>query len=257
MNAKTIIAASTALSLLLAPVAAAAQSASDLVGARAAGGESDLLRRGYASAGGSTKNGRKITYWWSASRKECLEVVTWNGRFDSVNSVGHSKCGKGDGGATAAAVAVGAAAVIGAIALSSGGNHHNRDQDYQRGYRDGQYGAAYAGNSRSYADGYNAGVQARQGQYSNNGYNNGGYYPGSGPLYGWYDDGWRRLEGRNTQEALNRLNSRGFAEVSNRKLGNEWVKEYWRRGTRECLVIRSAHNRINSIQPVHPDQCRY
>ncbi|WP_152569562.1 MULTISPECIES: hypothetical protein [Sphingomonas] len=116
---------------------------------------------------------------------------------------------------------------------------------YQRGYQDGLSGGPRLGNARAYLQGYQAGAQARFGQ------------GGGAPLYGWYDNGWSRLQGRNTAEALSRLNNRGFVEVSNRKLGGEWVKEYWRRGSRECLVIRSAHNRINSIQPVDPAQCRY
>lgn len=256
MTIKQLAAASSALSLMISPIAASAAAPNDLVGARAAGGESSLSSRGYSVTSGSTRGARKISYWWSNQRKECIEVVTYDGRFESLKNVGHGKCGKGDNGAAAAAVAVGAAAVIGAIALSGKSHDRNRDGDYQRGYNDGQYGRAFQNysNSRSYSDGYAAGSQARNPQYgSNNGYNN-GY---NGNQYGWYDDGWRRLEGRNTSEALDRLNRRGFVEVSNRKMGSEWVKEYWRRGTRECLVIRSAHNRINSIQPVDPNRCRY
>ena len=130
-------------------------------------------------------------------------------------------------------------------ALAQGWGSAPGNNQYQTGYRDGFSGSGPRGNTPAYEQGYRAGIQARGGQ-------NGGQ-----SLYGWYDNGWRRLQGRNTAEALARLNNRGFVEVSNRKLGDEWVKEYWRRGSRECLVIRSAHNRINSIQPVHPNQCRY
>ncbi len=56
----------------------------DLVGARAAGAESELASRGYVGAGGGTGDDRKWTYWWNATRGVCLSVTTVDGRYDSI-----------------------------------------------------------------------------------------------------------------------------------------------------------------------------
>jgi hypothetical protein len=66
----------------------------DLVGARAAGGESELASRGYVGAGGRTGDDRKWTYWWNATRGVCLSVATVNGRYDSIVATPAADCGQ-------------------------------------------------------------------------------------------------------------------------------------------------------------------
>lgn len=66
----------------------------DLVGARAAGGESALASRGYVSAGGRTGDDRKWTYWWNDRRGVCLSVATLEGRYDSIVSTPAADCGQ-------------------------------------------------------------------------------------------------------------------------------------------------------------------
>ena len=80
---------------------AAAQTPSDvqdLVGARAPGGESQLLSRGYVNVRTQTGDDRKWTYWWNASRGVCLSVATVNGRYDSIVGTPAPDCGQGRGG---------------------------------------------------------------------------------------------------------------------------------------------------------------
>lgn len=70
----------------------------DLVGARAAGAESELASRGYVGAGGRAGDDRKWTYWWNATRGVCLSVATANGRYDSIIATPAADCGQ-DGSA--------------------------------------------------------------------------------------------------------------------------------------------------------------
>jgi hypothetical protein len=64
----------------------------DLVGARAAGGETQLQARGYVNVGGQTGDDRKWTYWWNERRGACLSVATMNGRYDSIISIPAPDC---------------------------------------------------------------------------------------------------------------------------------------------------------------------
>lgn len=66
----------------------------DLVGARAAGAESELAARGYVNTGGQNGDDRKWTYWWNASRGVCLSVATVNGRYDSIVSTPAPDCAR-------------------------------------------------------------------------------------------------------------------------------------------------------------------
>lgn len=77
----------------VAPVGVASTSAppdiADLVGARGAGGETQLQLRGYDLA-----LTRGLTaYWWNADTGTCAEVVTSNGRYESIASVSPPQCG--------------------------------------------------------------------------------------------------------------------------------------------------------------------
>lgn len=64
----------------------------DLVGARAAGGETQLQARGYVNVGGQAGDDRKWTYWWNERRGACLSVATMNGRYDSIVSTPAPDC---------------------------------------------------------------------------------------------------------------------------------------------------------------------
>lgn len=56
----------------------------DLVGARASSGESELQRRGYDWVKTTEGSDRKWSNWWNNSRRQCITVVTYNGRYDSI-----------------------------------------------------------------------------------------------------------------------------------------------------------------------------
>lgn len=64
----------------------------DLIGAKAAGGESDLKARGYSYSWGTTEQNAKVNYWWAPGRKNCIQVTTRDGRFDDIVTVGTDVC---------------------------------------------------------------------------------------------------------------------------------------------------------------------
>src|SRR3546814_3847657 len=79
--------------LLLAsvfPAAAFAQSApdvADLAGARAAGGETQLLARGYESRFSNVVGDQRYTFWWNARTGRCISVSTVDGRYAALIAV--------------------------------------------------------------------------------------------------------------------------------------------------------------------------
>lgn len=172
----TVVAVAAMLSSTLAPAGAALAAPpsglGDLVGARGAGGETQLQQRGYSlqrSSGGAN-------FWWNADRRACARVVTWDGRFQSIDSASASDCGKGSSSSDAA-VAIGALAAIGlAAAIAShnkkGGDSHSGDahnDEYGRGYNDGLYGGNYDRNdSEAYHEGYMAGDAERRNRVAAN-----------------------------------------------------------------------------------------
>ena len=68
----------------------------DLVGARAAGAESELASRGYVIVGGHTGKHSKSVYWWNERRGVCLAVDTKEGRYDSVVTAPAADCRQGN-----------------------------------------------------------------------------------------------------------------------------------------------------------------
>jgi hypothetical protein len=70
--------------------AGGAQELQDLVGARAAGGESELQSRGYTYASGSKGGGSSYTNWKKGSH--CVTVRTTNGHYQSIVDVTMLDC---------------------------------------------------------------------------------------------------------------------------------------------------------------------
>ncbi|NBB17645.1 hypothetical protein GVN21_19975 [Caulobacter sp. SLTY] len=99
-SALPIFAVATGLSLVAGAVNAQATPSDvrDLVGARAAGGESELAARGYVNAGGQAGDDRKWTYWWNERRGVCLSVTTMNGRYDAIVATPAPDCRQGRAG---------------------------------------------------------------------------------------------------------------------------------------------------------------
>lgn len=119
-----------ALALMAQTSAQAATPASlrDLVGVRGSAGESAIESRGFDYISTSTTDDAKISYWWNDKTRDCIMVTTSDGVYSAISSVSASDCGKTAGrnsNSAGVAVAVGAAALIGALALS----HKSHDHD--------------------------------------------------------------------------------------------------------------------------------
>jgi len=255
-------AAAATVAMAVAPVAAANTPGSvrDLVGAKGSSGEDQLEYRGFHRISGHTEYDSKINYWWNGNTKECIKVVTYDGNFQSINKTTNADCHqKGDGGDKAAAVAVGAAALLGVVALASK-SHHRDGKDYdergtaefERGHRDGLYGQPYHNYSRSdaYSSGYDSGVRERANQTSyRGGYSHGGGYS----AYAEFND----LQGQERNYATGQLASRGFTQLDNKRTDNNGrYMTYWRAASRQCLVVNSRNGYIYSIESVSPRTCR-
>lgn len=100
MKLSAYSAAVLACLVLAAPAAAqnTPSDLSDLVGARAAGGEAQLQQRGYVWISTQTGSDRKWSYWWNQSRASCITVQTVDGKYASVVDSPPQDCERAHGG---------------------------------------------------------------------------------------------------------------------------------------------------------------
>lgn len=261
---KRVISICVSAALVGGPVAAAAKSASnlrDLIGARAAGGERDLQRRGFVLTDGHKGSSSSYTYWWSASRRDCVMVRTSDGRFQSINDVSAADCNQqnhhGNAGTAAAA---GVAAIIGAAILAHKSGHHDdgrhysdaeREAQYERGYRDGLHGLSSREGAESYQSGFRNGVEQRGRETT--------YQPS-------YSSNWgggsaidlNSLVGARAAGVESELQANGFRSVDGFASGNNGRGAvWWNRRTSQCVQVITVDGRADSVMDIgtHP-RCR-
>lgn len=273
-----------ALALALSPVVAAAKSANtlnDLVGAKAAGAESDMQSRGWVLTDSHKGSNAAYTYWWSGSRKSCVMVTTRDGRYASIRDVTAADCNQKAGSGTDAAVGAAAAgAVLAAILIASShksGNHDDgqhytdsqKEADYERGYRDGLHNSPYrvSGDKGSYSSGYDNGVQQRDRELADTRNDDGGYnsgYRNGDNVDNGYNGGNRNSGGSSAEPAAfndlvgdkaagveTDLQSRGFRNVDTFESGaNAKGTIWWNGRTRQCLQMITADGRADSITDI-------
>ncbi|WP_235912832.1 hypothetical protein [Croceibacterium salegens] len=243
-----MISCACAAALVVTPISATIASTPsglrDVVGMRGSSGESELQSRGWqATDKWSEASNGKYVYWWNSSKKKCVRVYTTDGRYAAIDEVGSKDCGKNDDG-TAIAVAVGAAALIGAIALATSGDKdkdrydNNRGHLYNQGYGDGYAGRRYNGSGNEYSEGYGAGMRARNG--------NGSYGYG----------GWRDLVGRSNDYADSELRNRGFLYQGKDELSSGHERMYWQPRSETCLRVRTESGNVQNIDVVRKRNCR-
>ncbi|GAA5054063.1 hypothetical protein GCM10023208_16550 [Erythrobacter westpacificensis] len=243
------------------PIVAAAEEARQLVdinGMYASEAESALRGRGFSheSSHDSHSNGYTYSYWWDREDDNCVVVEEYAGRVMTINDADDGDCGhSGSGVGTALAIGAGAA-ILGAL-LSSKSHHRDNDEDdrgenreqFDAGYRDGLYNYPYHNNSRndSYARGYSAGVDERQGNRRHHA-NRGGYHPAVS-----FGD----LQGARAAGAMSEIERRGFEQVDNFTSGNTRYSIQWNDDTRQCLQMTIADGHIYDIRDIqtHPE-CR-
>ncbi|WP_428627501.1 hypothetical protein [Sphingopyxis sp.] len=85
--------ASTAVSV--PAIAQSAPDVADLVGARGAGGETQLLARGYEARQSNTVRDQRYTFWWNQRTGRCISVATTDGRYSAIIGVPAENCDNG------------------------------------------------------------------------------------------------------------------------------------------------------------------
>lgn len=169
--------ATATLGLTPSALAAPPGGLGDLIGARGSSGEYQLGARGYVLAKSSGLTG----YWWNSSSRTCARVVTYNGRYDVIDTASASDCGHGGGSDASAAIAavaiVGLAAAIAAHNKKEHGDDRH-DDEFERGYHDAMYGAPY---DRHDSEGYHNGYMAGEAERNNRRASNSSYVRGAPP----------------------------------------------------------------------------
>ena len=96
-----VLALPAAIAVIALATSATAQGASDvedLVGARAAGGETQLLSRGYEQRQSNDVRDQRFTFWWNKRTGRCISVSTMEGRYAAIIGVPAGNCSEGSQG---------------------------------------------------------------------------------------------------------------------------------------------------------------
>lgn len=254
------------VSAVFLPLAAAQASTpadlADLVGARGRDGEGELQARGYFLNHVSKIGGVSYTYWWNSSARACVRVMTENGRYAKIKTAHGTDCNqysRHDKNDKAAAVAAGAAAILG-LAVLAHKSHHRDDLDYdvdqtaafERGFRDGLYNMPFHnyGNSSEYSFGYTRGVEERRHQTSHR--TDYGTRGGSHAHVNVSD-----LGDQETTYVWGQLERRGFQLAHERKLGGgqfQWL--YWNGKSGQCAEVISEDTWVSYVGEASAVACR-
>jgi hypothetical protein len=234
----------------------------DLVYQSSDRGSEQLRFRGYTRISSHNHGGKRVEYWWQSSSLTCVQAKEANGRYESIKTTSATDCNQYHKEATnddaAAAVAIGAAALIGAAVLAH--KSHERDEkhgndsrsvsEFDRGYRDGLYHQPYHNyqNTGAYSDGYNAGQSERHQQTSYRPYD--GRYSGYHP-YVSLDD----LVGARASSADSEMRSRGFRDTGGYKQNNKSFVTWYNPTTRQCVQSVTHDGRIKRIENISEGNC--
>lgn len=291
---KCAAAALAVAAMAAAPIAAKkAESLRDLIGVSGASAETQLAQRGFEYISGNKNDNTSSSYWWDRSGNDCVVVEVRQGRVAAINNAKAEDCGKKSGsndGAIAAA-AIGAVA-IGAILLSRKDKDKHRDQ-YNQDWQRVQVHNTQSGSARIFRNpDKNSRVrgEVREGEFMRNfgcdNYNGeswcevstmngrttgwardrylrvsyGDGYPdyGSGGNGGnWGNGNYGYLTGARPERAEDTLRQRGFRRVDSSNSGRTYYTIWFRGGSRECLQMAVADNRVSSVVDIrnHP-RCR-
>jgi hypothetical protein len=240
---------------------------SDLVNQPSDYAQRELLARGYVFTHSDQNGGKVWQYWWQSRDAVCARVAHVDGRATSIVGSSATDCNQRPGVSppqtssnanTGAAVAIGAAALLGIAALTH--RSHERDQqkhqneqqvaEFERGYRDGLYHQAYHDYNRSqaYVDGYNAGQQKRdvETRYRSP-Y---GYHSGTAPYASLSDMTGMRASGLDAD-----MQRRGFVTRGGYQANERAYATWWNGGTRQCVQVVTYQGRVEAVNPLVEGNC--
>lgn len=231
----------------------------DLVGSRAAGGETALKSRGYRFIKTSKSDDREYSNWWKASNKTCLTVATFDGRYDSIVSGPAEDCQTGSGGGTNSASNDGApsdvADLVGAKAAGA-------ESDLKsRGYR---FIKTTKGGDRSYSNWWKAStktcltVATFDGRYDSivtgpaEDCKTGGGSTSSASSQIDLSD----LVGSRGAGAETEMQSRGFRNVKGKRIGSTSYT-YWKNDdSGQCVQVAVRNGNVASILRSNANNCK-
>ena len=221
-----------------------------------------MRSRGYTLVKSDYYSGNSYEYWWNAGSETCIQARATDGKYETLAKTSRTDCNqyyrKENDNDAGDAIAIGAAALIGAVALAH--NSQERDEkygkdqksvaDFDRGYRDGLYHEAYHNyqNTTAYSDGYSAGRREREEQTRHQprsgGY--GGYHP-----YVYVDD----LVGARASSADSELRARGFRDTGGYKQDGKSFVMWHNRNTRQCVQAVTRDGKIKRIEGIDEGNC--
>ena len=257
----------TSLALVLPAMPVAADIPDDLTDLRHPStewGNDQLRMRGYTFINTDYHDGKTFDYWWQGSSRTCIQVRNADGQCEAIKVTAKTDCNQyqktaSDKNDAAAAVAIGATAILGAAVLAHNSHHrddkHGNDSksvaEFDRGYRDGLYNQTYHNysNSTAYSDGYSAGSQDR--------YERTSYRPRDGRYSGYHpyvslDD----LVGASAASADSQLRSRGFRDTGGYRQDNKSFVTWYNQSTRQCVHAVTKDGRIKRFESIDEGNCR-
>ena len=91
----------------------------DLKGIRASSGESELTSRGFRNVDALQSGNTSYTIWWNGGTRQCIQVATADGRYDSLTDIQtHPKCSDDSAGGGSSSEPVNVSDLVGARASS-------------------------------------------------------------------------------------------------------------------------------------------
>jgi len=73
----------------------------DLEGARGSSIDENMQQRGFRRRGGyQSDDGRAYATWWNMKTRQCVQLVTFDGRLQSVHSLAEGNCTRDEPKAT-------------------------------------------------------------------------------------------------------------------------------------------------------------
>jgi len=234
----------------------------DLVYQSAEWGNEQLGSRGYTFITSDYHEGQSYEYWWNGSSKTCVQTRAAGGKYEAIRTTSSTDCNQygsqSNKNDNAAAIALGAAALIGAVALAH--KSHERDEkhggdsqsvaEFDRGYRDGLYHQSYHNyqDTTAYSDGYNAGQRERDEETSHRPSN--GRYSGYQQYVSVSD-----LAGARASSADSELRNRGFRDTGGYKQGSRSYVTWYNQRTRQCIQAVTQDGRIARFEDIDEGNC--
>ncbi len=222
---------------------------SDLVGAKAAGGETQLERRGYKFVKSEKGEDRIWSNWWNPSKKICINVVTMEGRYDSIASVGKFDCNQADGNTSGGTDLVDLSDLVGGRAAGGENLMIERGFESGSGYKKGSTSYVYWLNSDTKQCVL---VATTNGRYASINNKPTGECATSAPtaLVDLSD-----LVGGRAAGGESLLIERGFESGRGYKKGSTSYVYWLNSDTKQCVLVATANGRYASINNKPTGEC--